>query len=331
MEKSANMPVGLTAETNERPLPIMYQMQQTLKSPIHCSGIGLHSGHKVQISLHPAEVDTGIRFELTAGKHEGLVIPAHWSNAVESPLCSTLTGPDGARIMTVEHLLSAFSGCNIDNALVKINADEVPVMDGSAAPFVFLIECAGAVEQDKPRRAVKVLRDVTVRDGKRVAKLAPADGFDIAFEIDFESRAIRRQSWTNRITEGLFKRDIARARTFGFFEEVDKLREMGLARGGSLDNAIVIDGDEILNKDGLRYEDEFVRHKVLDLIGDLALAGGPILGRFHGVKVGHATTLRLLQKLFSDKDNWSWANLPLEDALAGGGSALAARAVAGPA
>jgi UDP-3-O-[3-hydroxymyristoyl] N-acetylglucosamine deacetylase len=309
----------------------MYQMQRTLKSPIHCSGIGLHSGRKVRISLHPAEVDSGIRFRLTEGKHAGMEIPAHWSCAVESPLCSTLTGPDGARIMTVEHLLSAFAGCGIDNALVEINADEVPVMDGSAAPFVFLIECAGSCDQDKPRRAVKILKDVLVQDGKRAAKLSPCNAYHISFEIDFESQAIRHQAWSNRITEGLFKRDIARARTFGFFEEVDKLREMGLARGGSLDNAIVIDGDEILNKDGLRYEDEFVRHKVLDLIGDLALAGGPILGRFHCVKVGHAMTLRLLQKLFADDSNWTWANLSAEEALTGAGTPAVARAVAGPA
>lgn len=309
----------------------MYQMQRTLKSPIHCSGIGLHSGRKVRISLHPAEVNSGIRFRLTEGKHAGLEIPAHWSSAVESPLCSTLTGPDGARIMTVEHLMSAFAGCGIDNALVEINADEVPVMDGSAAPFVFLIECAGSSEQDEPRRAIKVLKDVLVQDGKRAAKLSPYDSFHISFEIDFESRAIQQQAWSSRITEGLFKRDIARARTFGFFEEVDKLREMGLARGGSLDNAIVIDGDEILNKDGLRYEDEFVRHKVLDLIGDLALAGGPLLARFHGIKVGHAMTLRLLQKLFSDASNWTWTRLPAEEPLSGAGAPAVARAVAGPA
>ncbi|MGF1611327.1 MAG: UDP-3-O-acyl-N-acetylglucosamine deacetylase [Kiloniellales bacterium] len=290
--------------------------QRTLKNSIHCSGIGVHSGKKVAMTLHPAPADSGIVFrrnDLSSGSE----IKAEWHNAIETPLCTTVVNAEGVRCSTVEHLMSAFLGCGIDNAVVELDAVEVPIMDGSAAPFVFLIDCAGSVEQDSPRRALRILKEVTVIDGERSASLAPDDGFSVHFDIDFDSSVVARQSWGGRLCDGVYKREIARARTFGFLHEVDRLRAMGLARGGSLDNAIVIDGDKIMNEGGLRYPDEFVRHKVLDSIGDLFLAGGPILGRFHGIRAGHALTLRLLNAVMSDQDAWEWVDLTGAGALSG--------------
>ena len=252
--------------------------QHTLKNPIHCSGIGVHSGQRVSMTLNPAEPNTGIVFRRTDAAGKGVEIKAHWSKAIETPLCTTLVADDGRKITTVEHLMSAFAACGIDNALVEMNAEEVPIMDGSAAPFVFLIECAGRKRQNAPRRAIRILKPVTVEDPHRSACLEPGEGFSIDFDIDFDNQLISRQSWSGQLTEQVFKDEIARARTFGFLHEVEQLRKMGLARGGSLDNAVVVDGDKVLNEGGLRYSDEFVRHKVLDSIGDLYLAGAPILG-----------------------------------------------------
>ena len=310
--------------------------QRTLKNSIHCSGIGLHSGVKVNMTLHPAGPNTGIVFRRTDLRDGVLEIPATWEYAIETPLCTTLAdpggGPDGARIATIEHLMSALLGCGIDNAEVEIDGPEVPVMDGSAAPFVFLIECAGTRLQDAPRRAIEVLKDVSVSEPDRSATMAPGNGMSVDFEIDFDSPVVARQTWSMQVTEDAYKRDIARARTFGFLHEVDRMRAMGLARGGSLDNAIVISGDQVLNSGGLRYENEFVRHKVLDLIGDLYLAGGMIVGATRGFRAGHALTLRLLQTLFADRDAWSWRELTQADLdQAIGASIPPARAVAAPA
>jgi UDP-3-O-[3-hydroxymyristoyl] N-acetylglucosamine deacetylase len=278
--------------------------QRTLKCAIRCSGIGLHSGEKVGMTLLPAEADSGIRFRRK--DLGGAIVPALWTAAEETPLCTTLRGENGARVSTVEHLLSAFAGLAIDNAVIEISGPEVPVMDGSAAPFVFLLECAGITEQAVPRRFLKVLKEVTVSEPHRAATILPGEAFSVGFEIDFESPAIARQEWFGHVTESLYKREVARARTFGFLNEVDNLRSNGLAQGGSLENAIVIDGDRIVNEGGLHYPDEFVRHKVLDLIGDLYLAGGPLLGHVHGIKAGHTLTLRLLRTLFADEEAWTW-------------------------
>jgi len=246
-----------------------------------------------------------------------LEIPATWEHAIETPLCTTLVdrgrGADGPMIATIEHLMSALLGCGIDNAEVELDGPEVPVMDGSAAPFVFLIECAGTVQQDAPRRVIEILKEVSVFEPDRSASFSPGSGMSVDFEIDFDNPVVARQSWSMQVTESAYKRDIARARTFGFLHEVDHMRAMGLARGGSLDNAIVISGDQILNSGGLRYEDEFVRHKVLDLIGDIFLAGAPVIGLTRGIRAGHSLTLRLLQSLFVDRDAWSWREMSESD------------------
>lgn len=298
--------------------------QHTLKNPIHCSGIGVHSGLRVSMTLNPAEADSGIVFRRT--DVEGVELQAHWKNAVETPLCTTLVAENGQKVSTIEHLMSAFVACGIDNALVEISAEEVPIMDGSAAPFVFLIECAGRARQDAPRRAIRILKDVSVEEPHRAASFVPGEGFTVDFDIDFDNDLVSRQSWSGAITEETFKSEISRARTFGFLHEVEQLRKMGLARGGSLDNAVVIDGDKVMNEGGLRFKDEFVRHKVLDSIGDLYLAGAPILGHFTGHKAGHALNLRLLVELFSDQDAWEWVEMTEDDLepsiIAAAGNAL---------
>jgi len=282
--------------------------QRTLKSPIGCSGIGLHSGHTVSMTIHPAADDTGIIFRRTdLARGEG-DIAAHWRNVVDTRMATTIGNAFGARVGTIEHLMAAFAGCGIDNALVELDAAEVPVMDGSAAPFVFLIECAGIADRAAPRCAIKVVKPVRVGDGARSIAVRPAPGFSVSFEIDFDSGAIARQALGLRLMNGAFKTDIARARTFGFEHEVSALREAGLALGGSLDNAVVIRGDTVLNVEGLRYDDEFVRHKILDCIGDLYLAGGPIIGRVEGARSGHALNHKLLKALMADDDAWSYTD-----------------------
>jgi UDP-3-O-[3-hydroxymyristoyl] N-acetylglucosamine deacetylase len=260
------------------------------------------------MTLHPADPNSGIRFRC----HDQ-VIAADWRNVEPSPLCTTLV-QGGVSIATVEHLLAAFAGLELDNVLVELSGPEVPAMDGSAAPFVELAERAGLVEQRAPRRAIEVLRPVRVAEGDAVASLEPATEFSLTFAIDFASDAIRRQRLSFVPSPARFKRDICRARTFGFLDEVEQLRAAGLALGGSLDNAVVVSGDSILNEGGLRYADEFVRHKVLDAMGDLYLAGGPIVGRFHGERSGHALNRRLLQRLVSDPKAWRYATLPVAPA-----------------
>ena len=285
--------------------------QRTLKTSIGCSGIGLHSGNRVTMTLHPAPVNTGIRFRRTDVAGLGTEIPALWSQVGDTRMNTTLAAENGVVIGTVEHLMSAFAGAGIDNCLIDISGAEVPVMDGSAAPFLFLMECAGTVEQEAAKRAIRITKRVVIKDGDRVASLTPSPGFSVRFEIDFNSQAIARQDLFINLGRGTFKSDISRARTFGFEHEVAQLRQAGLARGGSLDNAVVIDatGSKVLNDDGLRYTDEFVRHKVLDAVGDLYLAGAPILGHFHGVRSGHALNNRLLRTLFADTSAWCWSDV----------------------
>jgi UDP-3-O-[3-hydroxymyristoyl] N-acetylglucosamine deacetylase len=308
--------------------------QKTLKTAIHCRGIALHAGVKVSMVLKPALPDTGIVFRRVDEAGGGAEIRADWRNVAPSALCTTLSNREGISVATIEHLMAAFAGCEIDNAVVEIDGPEVPVMDGSAAPFVFLIECAGIAEQDAPRRAIKVLKRVTVGDGRKSATLSPDHGFTTSFEIDFDSRAIKRQEIGLAFDDGTFRTEVSRARTFGFLHEVEGMRAAGLARGGSLDNAVVIDGDRVMNEDGLRYADEFVRHKVLDAVGDLYLAGAPLIGHFHGVRSGHALNRQLLEALFADNSAWCWttqtrghaAALDERAAAAAGGWAQPARA-----
>lgn len=285
-------------------------MQQTLKSRITCAGIGLHSGKTVKMALKPAPVDNGIVFVRTDLPHGRAVVPARWDNVVDTRLCTVIGNEHGTTIGTIEHLMAALRGCNIDNVIVEVDAAELPIMDGSSEPFVFLIECAGVARQDKPRKAIQVLREVSVTEGDKTATLSPDNGASYSFEIDFDNRVVARQEQTIRLINGAFKSELSRARTFGFLHEVEMMREAGLALGGSLDNAIVIDHDKVLNKDGLRYTDEFVRHKILDSIGDLYLAGGQILGHFHGIRAGHAMNNKLLHALFADKTAFRMVDLP---------------------
>jgi UDP-3-O-[3-hydroxymyristoyl] N-acetylglucosamine deacetylase len=279
--------------------------QKTLTSPVRCRGVGLHSGAPVAMTLHPAAIDFGIHFRCA---HEGVDIAATWRNVAPSALCTTLA-LGGASVATVEHLLAAFAGLELDNVLVELDGPEVPAMDGSAAPFVHLVERAGMVEQDAPRRAIRILKPIRVEEGETAAALEPAEEFSLSFSIDFASDAIRHQRIKIVPSPASFKRDICRARTFGFLDDVERMRAAGLALGGSLENAVVISGDRILNEGGLRYGDEFVRHKVLDAMGDLYLAGGPIIGRFHGQRSGHALNRRLLERLFADPKAWRYTTL----------------------
>jgi UDP-3-O-[3-hydroxymyristoyl] N-acetylglucosamine deacetylase len=293
-------------------------LQHTLKSEIGCSGTGLHTGSTVSIVLKPAPEDTGIVFRRTDKAGNDAEIEALVENVVEATLCTTLGNGHGIKIATVEHLLAALAGCRIDNVYVEVDGPEMPIMDGSAAPFVFLIECAGVLEQTKTRRVIEVLKRIEIFDDGREASLSPGDGFSIGFKIDFDSDAIGKQDKSVRMVNGTFKGEISRARTFGFAEEVDQLRKMGLARGGSLDNAVVVSGDKILNEEGLRYDDEFVRHKILDCIGDLYLAGAAISGHFQGFRSGHAMNHAIVRALLLDPTAWRYEganDIPTEPKL----------------
>lgn len=305
-------------------------MQRTLKAAIHCSGIGLHSGRNITLRLEPAPADSGILFRRSDLPAAHADIPARYDRVVDTRLSTVIANDSGASVATIEHLMSALAGCGIDNAVVSVDGPEVPVMDGSSAPFVFLIECAGIAEQTAPRRVLRMLKTVTVEhDGKRVS-LQPADASRYAVEIDFDSRAIARQRYTFDLTQAGFKSRIARARTFGFLHEVEALRKAGLARGGSLENAVVIDGDRVVNPEGLRFTDEFVRHKLLDSIGDLYLSGHRILGQFTGYRCGHDLNNRMLHALFADPSAYA-LEPALADSADSGSWALPAAALQRPA
>ena len=290
--------------------------QKTLKNPIGCMGVALHSGQKISMTLNPGEPDSGIVFKRTDIFGSGAIIKATWDNVVETNLCTTLGNDDGVTISTVEHLMAALSASCVDNAVIEVNGPEIPVMDGSAAPFIFLVECAGTVEQDRPRRYIRILKAISIGDDEKSASIVPSSGFTVDFDIDFESSAVSHQSYSMCMAGENFKNEVSRARTFGFLHEVEALRAAGLAKGGSLENAVVVSGDKIINEDGLRYDDEFVRHKVLDAVGDLYLAGGAILAHFHGVCSGHEATNLLLRTLFADEDAWCYDDLSVTKAAA---------------
>lgn len=292
--------------------PVTKPRQKTLKTAIHCTGTGLHSGAKVSMTLHPAPVGTGIVFRRSDIQGAGAEIPALWNNVVDTRLCTAIGNKDGVRVSTIEHLMAALYGSEIDNAVIEINGPEVPIMDGSAQPFVFLIGCAGILEQDRPRRAIEILRRVAVEDGKRSVALTPASDFSIEFEFDFENGSLSPQEFFMPLDAATFRAEVSRARTFGFAEEVARLRAAGLARGGSLDNAVVIGEGRVLNKDGLRFQDEFVRHKVLDCVGDLYLAGAPVIGGLRCVKSGHRHNNMLLRALFEQRDAWRYIDMPAD-------------------
>jgi UDP-3-O-[3-hydroxymyristoyl] N-acetylglucosamine deacetylase len=278
--------------------------QHTLGGMAQCSGVGVHSGEKVTLRLLPAAPDTGIVFIRTDLRNGARTIAARWDHVVDTRLCTVIGNDHGSRIGTIEHLMAALRAAEIDNAIIEIDGAEVPVMDGSAAPFVFLIEMAGVQTQAAPKREIVVLKPVEVTHNQSRVALLPDATPRFSFDIAFASKLIQNQSYDFPLSRMGFKSEIGRARTFGFFEEIEQLHKMGLGRGGSLDNAIVIKDDTILNEGGLRYGDEFVRHKLLDAIGDMALAGGPIRGAFKGSCSGHALNNKLLHALFADQTAW---------------------------
>lgn len=280
--------------------------QQTLKKAVTIAGVGLHSGVIVTLTISPADANSGITFIRTDRHGAAAVIPARWDTVVDTRLCTVIGNEHGTTVGTIEHLMSALAGCGIDNATVSLDGIEVPIMDGSAAPFVAAIEHAGIAVQKAPRRIIRILKPVAIGDGIKSASFTPDDATTYSFEIDFDSAAISRQSRAVEMDADSFKDEISRARTFGFLHEVEGLRKMGLARGGSLDNAVVISGDTVMNAEGLRFSDEFVRHKILDAVGDLYLAGAPIIGHFHGVRSGHALNNQLLRALFADRSAWRY-------------------------
>jgi UDP-3-O-[3-hydroxymyristoyl] N-acetylglucosamine deacetylase len=286
--------------------------QRTLQNTIRATGVGLHSGEKVFLTLRPAPVDTGIVFR-RVDLEPVAEIPARADLVTETMLCTGLAR-DGGKAMTVEHLMSAMAGLGIDNAYVDLSAPEVPIMDGSSGPFVFLLQSAGIVEQRAPKRFIRILSPIEVRDGDKVARFEPYDGFRLDFTVDFDHPAIptsRSRAVVEFSTEN-YIREVSRARTFGFMRDLEFMRERNLGLGGSMDNAIVLDEFRVLNDDGLRYADEFVRHKILDAVGDLYLAGHPILGAYIGYKSGHALNNKLVRALLAQRE--AWALTTFEDA-----------------
>ncbi len=278
--------------------------QRTLKNTIRATGIGMHTGKKVYLTLSPAPIDTGVVFR-RVDSHPPVVIPGHALNVHDTRLATTLA-KDGVRVSTVEHLMAALAGLGIDNCFVDLSSDEVPIMDGSAAPFVFLIQSAGILEQGAAKKFIRIKKPVIVRDGDKWARFEPFNGFKVAFTIDFDHPVFADQSKSAEMdfSSASFVREISRARTFGFMRDIEELRKRDLARGGSLDNAIVIDDYRVLNTDGLRYKNEFVRHKMLDAIGDLYLLGHSLIGAFTGYKSGHALNNTLLRELLQQGSAW---------------------------
>lgn len=278
--------------------------QKTINSKISCSGIGLHNGIKSSITLFPAPCNTGIVFRRTDIGNENGIIKANYKNVIGTNLGTTITNQFGAKISTIEHLMAAIWGCGIDNLFIDITSSEVPIMDGSSEPFVFLIECAGINAQEEPRRILEIIKKVRVEDKDKFVEVEPSREFSIDLHIDFDNKQIQEQKFDYHSTFTSFKNDICRARTFGFKHEIDYLHKIGLAKGGSLDNAILVDENGIVNQEGLRYSDEFVRHKTLDFIGDIYLAGYYILGHFNASKAGHGINNKLLNELFKDESAW---------------------------
>ncbi|NRB41436.1 MAG: UDP-3-O-acyl-N-acetylglucosamine deacetylase [Pseudomonadales bacterium] len=287
--------------------------QRTLRNPIRATGVGLHTGDKVYLTLKPAPVDTGIVFR-RVDLDPVVEIEAKAVNVGDTTMSTTLTKGD-VRVSTVEHLLSAMAGLGIDNVYVELSASEVPIMDGSAGPFVFLLQSAGIEEQAAAKKFLRIKKEVEVTDGDKVAKFLPFDGFKVSFAIDFDHPVFhgRKADAVMDFSTTSFIKEISRARTFGFMHEFEYLRSKGLARGGSVDNAIVVDEYRILNEDGLRYEDEFVKHKVLDAIGDLYLLGYGLIGEFKAFKSGHALNNRLLRELLKQDDAWELVTYKEED------------------
>lgn len=289
--------------------------QRTLKNIIKATGVGLHTGEKVYLSLRPAAPNTGIIFR-RVDLPEPVDIPATPQNVGETTLSTTLIR-DGIKVSTVEHLLSALAGLGIDNVYIDVSAAEVPIMDGSAGPFVFLIQSAGVEEQNAAKRFIRIKKPIKVQDGDKWAMFEPYEGFKVSFTIDFDHPAFSEDSQTATIdfSSTSFVKEVSRARTFGFMRDIEALRKRKLALGGSMDNAIVVDNYRVLNEDGLRYSDEFVKHKILDAIGDLYLLGHSLIGSFTGFKSGHGLNNQLLRQLLSQPDAWEAVTFENEQVL----------------
>ena len=281
-------------------------MQSTLSKSVSFTGVGLHGGKPARMAIRPAPAGAGVWFCRVDVSDRDQMIPARHDAVSDTRLCTVLANPAGVSVSTVEHVMAALAGCGVDNALIDIDGPEIPIMDGSAQVFVDAIQTAGLAFTDTPRRALRILSPVMVERGDARAELHPADAFAMDFSIAFDDAAIGRQRHAMTLGADGFARNLADCRTFTRLAEIEQLRAHGLAQGGSLDNAVVVDGARVLNPGGLRRPDEFVRHKMLDAVGDLALAGGPVIGRYVGVKAGHALTNTLLRALFARPDAWRW-------------------------
>jgi len=287
-------------------------MQHTLKKSVSISDIGLHSGQIVNVTIHAAAPDHGIVFKRVDIADKNNVVPALWNKVVDTRLCTVIGNEDGVTVGTIEHLMAGFRGCGIDNALVEIDAGEVPIMDGSSQPFIEVFEEAGVQVQVSPRRAIRVLKEVTYTENGSVVTLSPSKTPVYAGQIDFEDPTIGSQKFEIKLVNGNFKHDLADCRTFCFLKDVEMMQANGLARGGSLDNAVVIDDSGVMNEDGLRCHDEFIRHKLLDAVGDLSLCGGLFLGHYNGLRAGHMMNNKALHALFADDSAWDIVDLYLE-------------------
>lgn len=282
-------------------------MQTTLKTEVTFEGIGLHSGAAVRVVLHPAAADTGIVFRRSDLADQPM-LPALWRNVIVSPLNTRLSNAAGVTVSTIEHLMAALAGCGVHNVLVDVNGPEVPILDGSAASFVRAIVSAGLCHLSAPLRAIEILEEVSVSEGLAFATLSPSASLQIDFEIEFSDAAIGRQRKTLNMANGAFVRELCDSRTFCRSSDVDAMHAKGLALGGSVENAVVFDGDQVMTPGGLRHPDEAVRHKMLDALGDLYTAGAPILGRYTGTRAGHAMTNKLLHALFARPQAWRWVD-----------------------
>lgn len=287
--------------------------QRTPNKLIQATGVGLHSGEKVLLTLHPAPINTGIVFRRT-DLDPVVEVKASYENVCDTMLCTSLQH-EGVKVATVEHLMSALAGLGIDNAYIDVNAPELPIMDGSAAPFVFLIQSAGIREQSAKKRFIRILKPVRVEDGEKYVQFLPHDGYKISFKIDFDHPVFNSKPQTAEFdfSSTSYIKQVSRARTFGFLSDYEKLRQVGLVNGGSLDNAIVVDDYRIVNEDGLRFDDEFVKHKVLDAVGDLYLLGSGLIGAFEGYKSGHGLNNKLVRALMQQEDAWEYTHVDEEE------------------
>lgn len=290
--------------------------QQTLAKTVHLNGIGVHGGQQAAVTLHPAAANDGIVFRRVDVDGPNNLIPARWNNVVDTNLCTVIGNRHGLTISTVEHLMAALAGCEIDNVLIDIDGPEAPIMDGSSAPFVDLIVSAGSRPQDASRRALQIEQEIEIDDGHKHLSIQPYPHLSIDFQLEFENSGLASGHLAVNLVNGTFNKSISAARTFGFRSDIEALQAAGYGLGGSLDNALVVDGETILNEGGLRFKDEFVRHKILDCVGDLYLAGGPVLGQIKALRAGHTLNNALLHKIFTTPGACSWVNMLRSDQIA---------------